>query len=240
MEYRCAAIVLKKKEIGETDRLYTLYTREQGKMKVVARGIRKPEAKLASQLENGTFADVAIARTRGTGKITGAVAEETFPFLRNDLEILKRILESLHIFERLVDAEEPDAELFDLLKAYLALSHDLAREGKLDKIFLLSEGFLFKLFAHLGYAIETGTCVVSGAKLKAGDRHFFSPGQGGILSGEHSALARGSFPVSENTIKLIRVFLTHPLERCFLVSVDTKELREARSVTTSFARWILG
>ncbi len=52
MEYRYTAIVLGKKEVGETDRLYTFYTREQGKVRVVAKGVRKPEAKLAGQLEN--------------------------------------------------------------------------------------------------------------------------------------------------------------------------------------------
>lgn len=240
MELRCTAIVLKKKEIGETDRLYTLYTREFGKLRVVARGIRKSEARLASQLENGTLADVAIARTRGTGKITGAVAEETFPFLRNDLDILQRILAAMYVFERLVDVEEPDTEVFDLLKTYLVLSDTLAHEGKGEKIILLSEGFLLKLFAHLGYTIETGTCVMSGEKLKAGDRHFFSPDHGGVLAGEHNAFARGSFPVSENTIKLIRVLLYHSLEHCLRVRVDIKDVRGVGSVTTSFARWILG
>jgi DNA repair protein RecO (recombination protein O) len=239
MELRCVAIVLKKKEIGETDRLYTLYTREQGKVRVVARGIRKAEAKLASQLENGTFVDVAIARTRGTGKITGAVAEETFPYLRHNFDILKRVLDVLGVFERLVDLEEPDAVLFDLLKEYLSLANDLGRGGKMDKVVLLSEGFLFQLFAHLGYTIETGACVVSGERLRAGERHYFSPGQGGMVSGEHSASTKGSFPVSENAIKLIRLFLSQKLEHLPRIVLEARELQELRQVASSFLQWIV-
>ncbi|MBP5993507.1 MAG: DNA repair protein RecO [Candidatus Moranbacteria bacterium] len=239
MELRYTAIVLKKKEVGETDRLYTLYTEEQGKVRVVAKGVRKPEAKLASQLETLTYGLVIVVKGRGMGKIAGAVAEDFFPQLRNDFDILKRILESISVFERLVDLDEPDSRLFGLLKTYLSLAEALVRDGQSEKVFLLSEGFLFQLFAHLGYEVETGACVVSGEKLRQGDRHFFSPGQGGMLSGEHSAQSRGAFAVSENTIKLIRLFLSNRLEHLPRITAEARELRELRQVAASFLQWIV-
>lgn len=238
MEYRYNAIVLKKKEIGETDRFYTLYTEEQGKVRVVAKGVRKPEAKLASQLETLTRGLIIVVKGRGTGKIAGAVAEETYPHLREDFDALKRVLESTGIFERLVDVDEPDPTLYRLLEKYLALADSLVSDGKPEKADCLSEGFLFQLFAHLGYEIETGTCVVSGEKLRSGDRHFFSPGRGGVFSGEHNAIAHDSFSISENVIKIIRFFLTHQLEHCSRIAASPRELRELRQVSTSFLRWI--
>lgn len=50
MEYRYTALVLRKKEVGETDRLYTFYTKEQGKVRAVARGIRKSGARLSKPI----------------------------------------------------------------------------------------------------------------------------------------------------------------------------------------------
>lgn len=238
MELRYNAIVLKKKEVGETDRLYTLYTLEQGKVQAVAKGVRKSEAKLAGQLETLMQGLVIVAKGRGTGRIAGAVAEKNFPFLRTDVDILARVLGAVSLFERLVEWDEPDADVFGLLALYLSLADDFAKDGKKEKIFLLTEGFLFQLFARLGYGIETGICVVSGEKLVSGEQHFFSPSAGGVLLGVHSRQSPNAFAVSESAIKLMRLSLSGTLASLARVRVSPAELRELRLVTARFFEWI--
>ncbi|OGI25825.1 MAG: DNA repair protein RecO [Candidatus Moranbacteria bacterium RIFCSPHIGHO2_12_FULL_54_9] len=238
MEIRYSAIVLKKKEVGETDRLYTLYTLEQGKVQLVAKGVRKSEAKLAGQLETLMQGLVIVVKGRGTGKIAGAVAEKNFLSLRTDVDVLKRVLETVNMFERLVGWDEPDAELFQLLATYLGLTDDAAQDDKKEKIWLLTEGFLFQLFAHLGYRIETGVCAVSGARLKSGEQHFFSPSAGGIFAGQHTHDTKNSFPISENAIKLIRLFLSNRLDTLERVQATSQELRETQQIASRFFQWI--
>ena len=99
---------------------------------------------------------IIVVKGRGAGKIAGAVAEKSFIHLRNDLDIYKRVLEAVSVFERLVGFEQQDKELFELLGTYLEVTNDLAKERKITKVLLVTEGFLFQLFAHLGYEIETG------------------------------------------------------------------------------------
>lgn len=238
MELRYTAIVLKKKEVGETDRLYTLYTLEQGKVQLVAKGVRKSEAKLAGQLETLMQGLVIVVKGRGAGRIAGAVAEKNFLHLRTDGDILKRVLETVSMVERLVEWDEADPTLFDLLATYLELANDLVKTGKKEKVFLLTEGFLFQVFAALGYEIETGACVVSGEKLRAGEQHFFSPSAGGVLLGEHRRQSASAFAISESTIKLMRIFLTNKLESLARLQVEGAELREVRQATTRFFDWI--
>jgi DNA repair protein RecO (recombination protein O) len=240
MELRYNAIILRKKEVGETDRLYTIYTESAGKLQFVGKGVRKPEAKLAGQLETLMQGMIIVVKGRGAGKIAGAVAEKNYAHVRNDLDILKRVLEAVNIFERLVGWEQGDRELYGLLGTYLQIADDLAREKKKDKVLLLTEGFLFQLFAHLGYALETGTCVVSGEKLSSGERHFFSPSAGGMLRGEHAHATHGALPVSESVIKLIRLILANKLEALSKIVVAEKDLREVRQVATRFFQWIEG
>lgn len=238
MELRYDAIILKKKEVGETDRLYTLYTSKHGKVQTVAKGVRKPEAKLAGQLETLMHGLVIIVKGRGMGKVAGAVAEHAFPHLRTDVDILRRVLDTVNAFERMVEWDESDPELFDLLLEYLRLADDLAKEKKREKVWLLSEGFLMQLYAHLGYRIETGTCAVSGEKLRSGEQHFFSPSQGGVLSGEHHHGDGQAIPVSETTIKYIRLFLNNRLESLEKIQATERELREIRLVSSRFFLWI--
>lgn len=238
MELRYHAIVLKKKEVGETDRLYTLYTESAGKLQFVAKGVRKPEAKLAGQLETLMSVMVIVVKGRGAGKIAGAVQEQTFRFLRQDLSVLQSVLEAVSCLERLVEWEERDEQLFALLATYLELVNDQAREQKQEKVFLLTAGFLFQLFAHLGYEIETGACVLSGERLAPGERHFFSPSAGGMLRGEHAHLAQNAFPISESVIKLIRLFLHNRLEALLKISVSERDVREAGQAARRFFQWI--
>ncbi len=239
MELRYTAVVLRKKEVGETDRLYTLYTKEQGKVQVTGKGVRKPAAKLAGQLETLTQGLVIVEKGRGRGQISGALAENYFFSVRSDVEALRRVLETTDMFERLVGFDEPDAELFSLLQTFLEQSDVLAVEGKSDKVTLLSEGFLFQLFAHLGYRIETGVCAVSGEKLRPGGRYFFSPDAGGMVSERYGSQAKSVFPVRENTVKLIRLFLGNRLEALPRVQAETKDLREVYQVAQRFYQWIL-
>ncbi|OGI21860.1 MAG: DNA repair protein RecO [Candidatus Moranbacteria bacterium RIFCSPHIGHO2_01_FULL_55_24] len=238
MEYRYTAIVLRKKEVGETDRLYTLYTKERGKVRALAKGIRKPAAKLAGQMETLMLAHVIVMNGRGMGKIAGAVSEHAFPHLRKDYDTLLRVLQAFASLERLVDLEEPDQELFSLAEEYLLLADGLAGKEDWTAIRLLTQAFLFQMFARLGYRIETSTCAASGRRLKSGEVHYFSPGAGGVIGREHAHEAPHALPIRENTIKLLRLFLSNRLEACIKIRAEEKDVRELEHVSHRFAQWI--
>jgi DNA repair protein RecO len=171
MELRYNAIVLRKKEVGETDRLYTLYTESAGKLQLVAKGVRKPEAKLAGQLETLMQGLVIVVKGRGAGKIAGAVAEKSYLHVRHDLDTLKRVLEATSIFERLVGWEEKDLVLFELLSKYLEIVNTLAQEKKTDKV-LCHGGFFVSALRSFGIRRGDGACVILGKRPTQGEKHF--------------------------------------------------------------------
>lgn len=238
MEIRYDAIVLRKKEVGETDRLYTLYTRTAGKIQLIAKGIRKSEAKLAGQLETLMRGMIIVVKGKGAGRIAGAVAEQSFLSLRMDGDILKRVLETVSFFERLIDWDESDEELFDLLALYLKTVDALAKKNEKEKIYLITEGFLIQMFSHIGYTIETSQCVVSGNRLEKGKKYFFSPSAGGVVSYDACIGIRDTFPISENSIKLIRLFLSNTLDTVSRVAISSETLREIHNVNLRFFQWI--
>jgi len=65
---KLTAIILSSRDINEYDRLYIMYTLEQGLVKAVAKGVRKSTAKLAGHLEPATLSEVYVARSKGWGK----------------------------------------------------------------------------------------------------------------------------------------------------------------------------
>lgn len=238
MDYRYSAIVLKKREVGETDRLYTFYTREQGKITSLAKGVRKSEAKLASALETLSLIDLMVVRTHGSGKVAGAMLEKSFPTLRQGYRDSVSVFEAVALFEQLIEPEEADPVLFHLLADFLETADTLAGKSTSDKIVLLAEAFLFQVFAHLGYQLVLDRCAATGEKLAVGQPHYMSAMAGGVLSVHGSEAFSDALGISENCIKLLRLFTREPLARLVKLTVPEHDLALLCRFRKEFFRWI--
>lgn len=75
-------IVLKKLDVGEADALYAVYTKDYGKIKALAQGVRKEEAKLRGHLELLSLARIQFVIGRGGEKLIGATLADFFPLMR--------------------------------------------------------------------------------------------------------------------------------------------------------------
>ena len=85
---RLEAIVLKHAEFGEADRLVTLYTRERGKLRALAKGVRKVRSRKAGHLEPFTRLSLLLAQGRSLHIVSQAEAIETHAALSENLEAL--------------------------------------------------------------------------------------------------------------------------------------------------------
>lgn len=239
MEYRYTAIVLGKRETGETDRLYTLYTREAGKITTLAKGVRKPTAKLASQLENGSQTGVTVIKGRGIGKIAGAIAEERYPALRSCYDVYATLLTTLDRIRTLTEPEEIDNEVYDLLQQFLTLSERLVKNEELERYFFLRECFLLKFYSALGYHIDTARCIESGEKLAVNKKYVFSPKDGACVIAQVAHKYQGSVPVSQDAIKVLRLALTNSLPSLLKLADAPKETKAIAQVAESLYRWTI-
>lgn len=240
MEYRYTGIILNKRNVGETDRICTIYTLEGGKVRSLAKGVRKPHAKLAASLENITLADITIIKSRGLGKITGSIIENNFSALKRDCDALLETFAGLNIFDKLVDYENPDPKVFSLLKNYLeAVDFCVANKDDIEKQILVRLGFVVKLLDCLGYSIEVYACVSCGKKLSQ-DHLCFSSQHGGALcescAKDNSACA---LPVRANAIKLLRLFLKNNMQALIKIKATREDCDSVRLVVDDFLRWTL-
>lgn len=236
MEYKYTGIILSKKDVGEADRIYTIYTKEAGKIQAKAIGVRKTGAKLAGSLENFILADIAVARKQGTGKITGSIAENNFSRLRKNLDALSNVFRVMKNFDRLVGMEEKDEKIFYLALEYLEVMDKLSGSDRTQAA-LVSQGFAFKLLNLLGYKIEAGVCALCGRRLS--DRgNFFSPEQGGAVCGECAGKLKNASGISANTIKIIRIFFTSSLESLAKLKAGESEIKELEQASKTFVDWL--
>jgi len=238
MDYKYNAIILEKRDVGEADRLYTFYAKESGRTKALGKGVRRPNAKLAGNLEPITQAEIFIAKSRGLGKITGAIAVENFSNIKLDIEALEKISAVFKIFNKIVGEQEQDENIFVILLGFLQGMEKLSREknnaGKMDILVL---GFLFKLLSEMGYRLEVEKCVHCGRKLEPLD-NYFSPAKGGVLCKDCHKLESKRIKMSPEAIKLVRIFLKNKLENLAKLQVAQKDVNNLKLIVQEAVNWL--
>jgi len=150
MEYKYNGIILGKRDLGETDRMYIIYTLEAGKIWAVGKGTRKPAARLAGSLESLTESEIFISKNRGRGNITGAIATNCFPSLKSNFSFLESAFRAIGILEKLITDQEKDERIYVLLSGYLKMMNKAAGEGDEEKKDILTAGLIFKLLDFSG------------------------------------------------------------------------------------------
>jgi len=238
MDYKYTGIILNKKNVAETDRIYTVYTREAGKIRVLGKGVRKPNAKLAGSLESMTMAEIFVAKSRGMGKITGAIVLDNFLGIKASLDALDRVGDIFKIFGKIMAEQEKDEQIFEILADLLTSMDKLSAEkssgGKMD---ILSLGFLFKLLGEMGYRLEVDKCVNCGTKLQP-ENNYFSPAKGGVLCDKCHVTENKRFKISPESIKLIRIFLKNKIENLTKIKVSQKDVNNLKVIVQESINWL--
>lgn len=242
MEYKYQGIILNKKDVGETDRIYIIYTFETGKIRVLAKGVKKSRAKLAGYLEPITKAEIFIAKTKGLGKITGSIVNDNFPQIKSNLGSMKQVFYVFKILERIISEQDKDEKSFNLLEEYLQIMEKLSSEENLkneNKKNIITFGFLFKFLDEFGYRVEVGKCV-SCEKRLVSEKNFFSAQRGGIICENCASSGDRKIKISDDSIKLIRIFLKNKIASLIKIEASIKDSNQIKIIFTDFLSWAFG
>ena len=174
-ELTVQAVVLRRRDAGETDRRLTILTPELGKVDVYAKGARKGASRLAGVSDPLSVGRLALAQGKRSRFVTQAQPQTSFPGLRTDFDRLSLGLATVELFAAVLPYEEPDPDAYELLVRSLR-----AIEAH-PKPFAAAVWSQVALLAHAGFLPSFGACVVTGAPLREGEP-FLSPRAGGYVS----------------------------------------------------------
>ncbi|HNT29582.1 MAG TPA: DNA repair protein RecO [bacterium] len=150
--YTVEALILKRMDFGETDRIITLLTPNHGKIRAVAKGVRRPGSRLAGHLEPFSHAKVFLAKGRNLDIITQAQTLNQYRELRADLSAVSMAFYLSELAERVSVEGEKNYPLFNLFTQTLS---QLATEGERN---MLLSWFDLSLLELLGYKPDLQRC----------------------------------------------------------------------------------
>ena len=203
------AIVLSRIVLGDSSLLVTLYTRDFGKLKVVARGARKPKSKMAAAFQPFTVISVTFRRKEHRELQTLSKAEvlSVFRYLGENLTKMAYASAVAELINRLVIGEEPSEDLFNLtIQTLNALNH--LPEDTDEVIFWR---FQLQFATTFGYAPQFARCGGCERVLEAPPVRFSSVFGGGLCT-RCQVQDTSAFEISLGTVKLLDRIQTLPLE----------------------------
>jgi len=200
-------IVLKSHPLGDTSRIVTVYTREHGLRKLVAKGARKTPSRFGYALEPLTRSRFVfyLKADRDLHLLSRAEVVDAPGARIADLARLAHAQAALEIVDRLVWGEEAHERLY----ALLAQAIDGCASAPLAALPAVTLAFQLQLASELGYRPRLDRCAVDGRPVS--QRRAFSPARGGLLCDACAAREGGVVVLSPDALASLALLLSRPL-----------------------------
>jgi DNA repair protein RecO (recombination protein O) len=226
--FNTQAIILRRTDQGEADRLLTILTPERGKLKVLAKGVRKLTGKKTGHVELFTRVHMILAQGRTFDIVSQVETIDPHMCLREDVKRAGLAHYVCEVVESFAQEETDESELYDLLAnalGWLCVSPDPVLAVRYVEM---------RLLTLMGYRPQLFRCAKTGEPLdidhpekslsennapsndaKSAQRvitTYFSPSSGGVLSGAAMKMARDAIPLMPQSVQLLRAFVTQTYE----------------------------
>jgi DNA repair protein RecO (recombination protein O) len=227
--YRDEAVVLRTQKLGEADRIITLLTRGSGRVRAVAKGVRRTSSRFGSRLEPFTHVDLQLAEGRSLDVVTQAMTLDPFAArMGADYERYTAGTVMLETAERLVvEDKEPALQQFLLLVGALRAICDVGRAPS-----QVLDSYLLRSLSVAGYAPSFDACARCGLE---GPHRSFSPAAGGMLCS--ACRVPGSASPSAETVLLLGALLAG--DWTAVEQSEARHRREASGLVAAYLQWHL-
>lgn len=218
--YRDEGLVLRAYKLAEADKIVVLYTRSRGKIRAVAKGVRRTKSKFGSRLEPASIVQLQLYEGRNLDIVTQAERIEAFPGLRDNLASYGRGSMLLEIVDSVAVEDEQNPALYKLVTGAL---RELSRDGN----GLVIPAFVLKLLALEGVQPLVDACVACG---RTEDLVSIKLHEGGVLCAQ---CPRGQ-PLTENARRALSNILAGRVRHV----LDTTGPGTAQELETLAARLV--
>ena len=198
--FRVEAVVLRHVDYGEADRMLTLYTRQMGKTRALAKGARKIASRKAGHIEPFTYVKLQLAQGRDMPLITQADTVDAYQPLRDDLILTSQASYVLELLDRFTYADEMENSAL-----FLLLTDTLSRLAAKTDPWLVIRYYEIRLLDHLGFRPQLFECANCGREIKPEDQ-FFSFSAGGVICPRCAQGLRNLQNISVEALRYLRHF----------------------------------
>jgi DNA repair protein RecO (recombination protein O) len=204
--YKTEAIVLRTMDLGEADRVLTVLTPRLGKLRVIAKGVRRPRSRIGGALQPFSDVQLVLAVGRTFDVVTSSSLEDPHLGLRNDLHSTAAAWYVVELADRFCEGAADSHGAFRLLAQALSAldaGPDVGRE-------VVARWFELALLDAMGFRPELTRCLECGATIEPTGNAFSAAG-GGVICPQCAHATHGARPISVDALKVMRHLQRSPL-----------------------------
>jgi DNA repair protein RecO (recombination protein O) len=231
--YHTEAIVLSRFELGEADRVLTLLTPHDGKLKAIAKGVRRQKSRLGGAVEPFAELHLVLARARTFDVVTQVSVTHAWLSLRERLESTATAWYLAELAERAVEERAFAYPVYALLRRAYQLLDDGMAPGR------VARWFEFGLADALGMRPEVERCVECDRVLEPEDEFRWVPVLGGTLCSRHLPPPSEQTPLSLAALKLLRAYRRLDIEAIAGLRLPVEVEAEVELALRRFIRTVL-
>lgn len=220
--YRTRGFIINKTDRGESDRIFTIFTEDFGKLELLAKGERKIKSKLRAGLELFYLSEIEFIQGKAYKTLTDAILIESFAGIRKDLDKLKIARQITEVLDALVKGEESDQQIWQLLSGSL----ETLDNWKIDnwKLKIIYHYFLWNFLSILGYQLDLYNCVACQKKISP-EKIYFNPTEGGLICGQCSVKFGKMKEITVPAVKTLRILLGKDLATLKRLKLEQENLK---------------
>ncbi len=236
--YRSQGFVLKQEDFREADQLFTIYTKDFGKLKILGRAIRKIKAKLRGGIQPFRLVEVEFIQGKNYKTLTDVFVVQDFSNIKKELKKLKAVHQIANVLDSLIKGEEQDTATWQLLSGILEELN--SSRFTIHDLQLIYYFFFWKLTSFLGYEPQLDTCVVCHQKLEPEGLSFY-PEEGGIICVDcfEKDKKEDSVWIGADTVKTLRFILKKDWSIIKKMKINKSVFENLKQVSDIYLDFIL-
>jgi DNA repair protein RecO (recombination protein O) len=229
--YKTLGVVLKSQNYGEAGKILTVFTERFGKIKVMAKGIRKIKSHLAGTLEPFMLLNMQLHEGKTFYIITSAQIEKDFPNVHTDI---RKTAQAFFLGELIDKFLQDEQKMSDVFMLFISSLESLENSDRI----LLIRAFELKLVEALGFKPELYSCIHCKEKITP-ENNFWDAVEGGIICNNCQTSFHHGHKISDETIKLLRFMEQNDLARVNLLRSNQAILDETEELLGKYIKNIL-
>ena len=227
MLIRTKALVVKEYIVGESDKYITLFTKEYGKIQVLAPKAKKVDRGFASATQLFVYGEFILTSFKDTYRLVNVDIIEMFHNIRNRLESLSYASYIMEFLQYVTEPMLAQPELLRLtLKTLKALTYEEASYSLIRRIYEL------RALAELGFMPQLTSCTECGEVLKEGEtsKYYFSAEAGGLVCESCKSYYKDTVMISYSTRYTLQYILSSSINKLYHFRVTHEIQQELNQV----------
>lgn len=230
---RVDAVVLRHSDYGEADRLLTVFTRQMGKLRVIAKGARKIASRKAGHIEPFTHVRLQLAKGKDMFLVTQADTVDAYLPLRDDLTLTGQAAYVLELLDRFSYEEQTESP-----STFKLLTETLARLAAQADVWVVIRYYEMRLLDHVGFRPQLFECANCGRAIQPEDQ-YFSFTAGGVICPRCGQGLPNLRAISVETLKYLRHFQRSNYAEALRARPGLEVQKEAESLMQGYFTYLL-